>query len=112
MQDIVRSPPGCVRLARYIRFHTLCQLESGSVGRVAVGADQLDEDKAPGLFEGAMMPGLYRADALGPSGLLRFAEPALQVMGKAGAHQVDGARVALSMPTAAAPSSSPCGWSV
>jgi acetyl-CoA C-acetyltransferase len=27
--------------------------------------------------------------------LLRFAESALQVMGKAGAHQVDGARVAL-----------------
>jgi acetyl-CoA C-acetyltransferase len=27
--------------------------------------------------------------------LLRFAESALQVMGKAGAHQVDGARTAL-----------------
>src|SRR5258707_9391161 len=36
-----------------------------------------------------------RSHPLGAPGLLRFAEAALQVMGKAGAHQVPGARTAL-----------------
>ncbi len=39
--------------------------------------------------------GVLCSNPIGASGLLRFAEAALQVMGKAGAHQVDGARVAL-----------------
>ena len=39
--------------------------------------------------------GVLSSNPIGASGLLRFAESALQVMGKAGAHQVDGARVAL-----------------
>jgi acetyl-CoA C-acetyltransferase len=39
--------------------------------------------------------GVLCSNPIGASGLLRFAESALQVMGKAGAHQVDGARVAL-----------------
>jgi acetyl-CoA C-acetyltransferase len=39
--------------------------------------------------------GVLCSNPIGASGLLRFAEAALQVMGKAGDHQVDGARVAL-----------------
>ena len=39
--------------------------------------------------------GVLSSNPIGASGLLRFAESALQVMGKAGAHQVDGARTAL-----------------
>jgi acetyl-CoA C-acetyltransferase len=39
--------------------------------------------------------GVLSSNPIGASGLLRFAESALQVMGKAGDHQVDGARVAL-----------------
>ena len=39
--------------------------------------------------------GVLSSNPIGASGLLRFAEAALQVMGKAGAHQVDGATVAL-----------------
>jgi acetyl-CoA C-acetyltransferase len=39
--------------------------------------------------------GVLSSNPIGASGLLRFAEAALQVMGKAGAHQVDGAAVAL-----------------
>ena len=35
--------------------------------------------------------GAVSSNPIGASGLLRFAEAALQVMGKAGAHQVDGA---------------------
>src|SRR5258706_12195823 len=39
--------------------------------------------------------GVLCSNPIGASGLLRFAEAALQVMGRAGAHQVDGARTAL-----------------
>jgi acetyl-CoA C-acetyltransferase len=39
--------------------------------------------------------GVLSSNPIGASGLLRFAEAAMQVMGKAGAHQVDGARTAL-----------------
>jgi acetyl-CoA C-acetyltransferase len=39
--------------------------------------------------------GVLSSNPIGASGLLRFAEAALQVMGKAGDHQVPGARTAL-----------------
>jgi acetyl-CoA C-acetyltransferase len=39
--------------------------------------------------------GVLSSNPIGASGLLRFGEAAMQVMGRAGAHQVDGARVAL-----------------
>jgi acetyl-CoA C-acetyltransferase len=39
--------------------------------------------------------GVLSSNPIGASGLLRFAEAALQVRGQAGEHQVDGARVAL-----------------
>jgi len=39
--------------------------------------------------------GVLSSNPIGASGLLRFAEAALQVMGKAGEHQVPGARTAL-----------------
>ena len=39
--------------------------------------------------------GVLSSNPIGASGLLRFAEAALQVMGRAGAHQVPGARTAL-----------------
>ena len=39
--------------------------------------------------------GVLSSNPIGASGLLRFAEAALQVMGKAGAHQVAGAQMAL-----------------
>jgi acetyl-CoA C-acetyltransferase len=39
--------------------------------------------------------GVLSSNPIGASGMLRFAEAAMQVRGQAGAHQVDGARVAL-----------------
>jgi acetyl-CoA C-acetyltransferase len=39
--------------------------------------------------------GVLSTNPIGASGMLRFAEAALQVRGQAGAHQVDGARVAM-----------------
>jgi acetyl-CoA C-acetyltransferase len=38
--------------------------------------------------------GVLSTNAIGASGMVRFAESALQVMGEAGEHQVDGARTA------------------
>jgi acetyl-CoA C-acetyltransferase len=48
-----------------------------------------------GSFPVNMSGGVLSSNPIGASGLLRFAEAALQVRGMAGEHQVDGARVAL-----------------
>jgi acetyl-CoA C-acetyltransferase len=42
-----------------------------------------------------MSGGVLSTNPIGASGMLRFAEAALQVRGQAGEHQVDGARRAL-----------------
>ncbi|MEU5840949.1 thiolase domain-containing protein [Rhodococcus sp. NPDC047139] len=42
-----------------------------------------------------MSGGVLCSNPIGASGMIRFAEAAMQVMGKAGEHQVDGARKAL-----------------
>jgi acetyl-CoA C-acetyltransferase len=39
--------------------------------------------------------GCMTANPIGATGLVRFGEAAIQVMGRAGDHQVDGARTAL-----------------
>ena len=48
-----------------------------------------------GSFPVNMSGGVLSSNPIGASGLLRFAEAALQVRGMAGEHQVDGAKVAL-----------------
>jgi acetyl-CoA C-acetyltransferase len=57
---------------------------------VESGATALDGD-----FPVNMSGGVLSSNPIGASGLLRFAEAALQVRGMAGEHQVDGAQVAL-----------------
>jgi acetyl-CoA C-acetyltransferase len=54
------------------------------------GATALDGD-----FPVNMSGGVLSSNPIGASGLLRFAEAAMQVRGQAGEHQVDGARRAL-----------------
>ena len=39
--------------------------------------------------------GVLCSNPIGASGMLRFAEAAMQVRGQAGEHQIDGARIAL-----------------
>jgi acetyl-CoA C-acetyltransferase len=51
--------------------------------------------------------GVLSSNPIGASGMIRFAESAIQVMGKAGDHQVRHSGT----PTAAARSTSRCGWS-
>jgi len=55
-----------------------------------------------GAFPVNMSGGVLSTNPIGASGLLRFAEAALQVRGMAGEHQVDGARVALAQAYGAA----------
>ncbi|WP_310963631.1 thiolase domain-containing protein [Nocardioides terrisoli] len=54
------------------------------------GATALD-----GTLPVNMSGGVLSSNPIGASGMIRFAEAALQVMGEAGEHQVDGARRAL-----------------
>ena len=54
------------------------------------GATALDGD-----FPVNMSGGVLSSNPIGASGLLRFAEAALQVRGQAGDHQVGGAKLAL-----------------
>ncbi|MGO9853886.1 MAG: thiolase domain-containing protein [Acidimicrobiales bacterium] len=64
---------------------------------VETGATSLD-----GSFPVNMSGGVLSSNPIGASGLLRFAEAALQVRGMAGEHQVDGAKVALAQAYGAA----------
>jgi acetyl-CoA C-acetyltransferase len=54
------------------------------------GATALDGD-----FPVNMSGGVLSSNAIGASGMIRYAEAAMQVRGQAGEHQVDGARIAL-----------------
>src|SRR5206468_11432010 len=53
------------------------------------------ETALDGAFPVNPSGGVLSSNPIGASGMLRFAEAALQVRGKAGEHQVDGAKVAL-----------------
>ena len=57
---------------------------------VADGVTALDGD-----FPVNMSGGVLSSNPIGASGLLRFAEAAMQVRGQAGEHQVEGAKVAM-----------------
>ncbi|HEV2784422.1 MAG TPA: thiolase domain-containing protein [Actinophytocola sp.] len=53
------------------------------------------ETEIGGLLPVNPSGGVLSSNPIGASGMLRFAEAAMQVMGRAGEHQVDGARKAL-----------------
>ena len=58
---------------------------------VESGATELDGGDLPVNCSG----GVLSSNPIGASGMIRFAEAALQVMGAAAEHQVDGARRAM-----------------
>ena len=70
-----------------------------SLGFAAEGEGwKLTESGAHGAGRGdagQLSGGVLSSNPIGASGMLRFAEAALQVRGAAGEHQVDGARRAL-----------------
>ena len=60
------------------------------------------ETALDGSFPVNMSGGVLSSNPIGASGLLRFAEAAMQVRGTAGEHQVDGAKVAVAQAYGAA----------
>ena len=54
---------------------------------------QRGDTEIGGAFPVNMSGGVLSSNPIGASGLLRFAEAALQVRGMAGEHQVEGAKV-------------------
>ncbi|MDT7600655.1 MAG: acetyl-CoA C-acetyltransferase, partial [Pseudonocardiales bacterium] len=83
----------------YVPFSWFEPMWLENLGFVPVGEGwKLTE--AGGTEMGGQLPvnpsgGVLSSNPIGASGLLRFAESAMQVMGRAGDHQVDGARTAL-----------------
>ena len=74
----------------------LLVLDGGEEGNLE-GTTALD-----GPFPVNMSGGVLSSNPIGASGLLRFAEAALQVRGMAGEHQIEGAKVALAQAYGAA----------
>ncbi len=72
-------------------------LEGHDIAEVGEGWKMVDsgETEIGGAFPVNCSGGVLSSNPIGASGLLRFAEAALQVRGMAGDHQVDGANVAL-----------------
>jgi acetyl-CoA C-acetyltransferase len=72
-------------------------LEGHGIAEVGQGWRMVDsgETAIGGTFPVNASGGVLSSNPIGASGLLRFAEAALQVRGAAGEHQVDGAKVAL-----------------
>jgi acetyl-CoA C-acetyltransferase len=72
-------------------------LEGHDIAPIGEGWKMVDrgETELTGSFPVNCSGGVLSTNPIGASGLLRFAEAALQVRGMAGEHQVDGAKVAL-----------------
>jgi acetyl-CoA C-acetyltransferase len=85
----------------YVPFswHEAIWLEGHDIAPVGEGWKMIDRDETAltGSFPVNASGGVLSSNPIGASGLLRFAEAANQVRGAAGAHQVEGANVALAM---------------
>jgi len=82
-----------------VRYDETCPSSDGACA-VIIADEAIARAEAGETALGGRLPvnpsgGVLSSNPIGASGLLRFAEAALQVMGKAGAHQVPGARTAL-----------------
>jgi acetyl-CoA C-acetyltransferase len=84
----VQEPYTCFELSYYEGLG-LCE-EGGAAELIASGATEMKGDIPVNPSGGCM-----GANPIGATALIRLAEAAMQVTGKAGAHQVDGAELAL-----------------
>ena len=84
----VQEPYTCFELSYYESLG-LCE-PGGAAALMASGATQMDGDIPVNASGGCM-----GANPIGATGLIRLAEVAQQVRGKAGEHQIDGAKVGL-----------------
>ena len=85
----------------YVPFswHEAIWLEGHRIADEGEGWKMIDDGSTElgGSFPINCSGGVLSSNPIGASGLLRFAEAALQVRGAAGEHQVEGARTALAM---------------
>ncbi len=96
----IREPRRDLDVAElFVPYSWMEPLLMENLGLAPVGGGwRLVDDGATAL--GGSLPvnpsgGLLGANPIGAAGLVRFAEAAMQIRGTAGAHQVDGARLAL-----------------
>jgi acetyl-CoA C-acetyltransferase len=83
----------------YVPFSWYEAMWLENLGFCAIGDGWKVVDRGEQKF-GAHLPvnpsgGVLNTNPIGASGMIRFGEAALQVMGRAGAHQVEGAKVAM-----------------
>lgn len=83
----------------YVPFSWYEAMWMENLGFADEGAGWKMVDEGASAFEGDMpinpSGGVLSSNPIGASGMIRFAEAAMQVRGQAGEHQVDGARIAL-----------------
>jgi acetyl-CoA C-acetyltransferase len=96
----ITDPYGQVDVAEiYVPFSWFEPMWLENLGFAAAGQGwrltEAGETEIGGALPVNPSGGVLSSNPIGASGLLRFAEAALQVMGQAGAHQVPGARTAL-----------------
>jgi acetyl-CoA C-acetyltransferase len=103
----IKDPRGQIDVAElYVPFswYEPMWLEGHDIAGPGEGWRMVDhgDTEMTGSFPVNPSGGVLSSNPIGASGLLRFAEAALQVRGAAGEHQVDGARVALAQAYGAA----------
>ena len=94
----------CAELYVPFSWYEPMWLEGHDIAAVGEGWKMVErgDTELGGAFPVNMSGGVLSSNPIGASGLLRFAEAALQVRGMAGEHQVDGAKVALAQAYGAA----------
>ena len=94
----------CAELYVPFSWYEPMWLEGHDIAAVGEGWKMVERGATEigGAFPVNMSGGVLSSNPIGASGLLRFAEAALQVRGMAGEHQVDGAKVALAQAYGAA----------
>ena len=94
----------CAELYVPFSWYEPMWLEGHDIAAVGDGWKMVErgDTEIGGAFPVNMSGGVLSSNPIGASGLLRFAEAALQVRGMAGEHQVDGAKVALAQAYGAA----------
>jgi acetyl-CoA C-acetyltransferase len=96
----ITDPRGQIDLAEvYVPFSWFEPMWLENLGFAAEGEGWQLTDKGVTALDGDLpinpSGGVLSSNPIGASGMLRFAEAAMQVRGQAGEHQVDGAHLAL-----------------
>ncbi|HEY3831636.1 MAG TPA: thiolase domain-containing protein [Acidimicrobiia bacterium] len=99
-----REQLDCAELYVPFSWYEPMWLEAHGIAEVNGGWKMVEsgETALDGDFPVNMSGGVLSSNPIGASGLLRFAEAAMQVRGTAGEHQVDGAKVAIAQAYGAA----------